>query len=311
MPFLTFSFLVQFFLLALVGISANQGFYILGLYYASPTFASAMQNSLPAITFIIASSMGLEQVNIARRDGLAKILRTIASVGCATMSSCGAGHGAVFACLGIAYLGLAGWFFRGLCLQELSSRSKLGVFRKEVQSLLPSSSQLLLRHMIVGAALIVVGLYLVLRGKTKEKRLENQADPRPCLPPCSSSSTKIMPYIFLKSAALSLFLPILKFNLMLANSVDNVGIDWMLIGSRGQELGILRCSRFDTGNWVTCSRGEEWEVVYSLSPHLLPSDSPFFAQVFQYSKSIRISTHEYALHLIMYRTGELAVSILT
>ncbi|KAL3535180.1 hypothetical protein ACH5RR_003641 [Cinchona calisaya] len=44
-----------------------------------------MQNSLPVITFIIASSMGLEQVNIARRDGLTKILRTIASVGCATI----------------------------------------------------------------------------------------------------------------------------------------------------------------------------------------------------------------------------------
>ncbi|KAL3535166.1 hypothetical protein ACH5RR_003627 [Cinchona calisaya] len=84
-PFLTFSFLVQFFLLALVGIIANQGFCILGLYYASPTFASAMQNSLRAITFIIAYSMGIDQVKIARRDGLAKILRSIASVGGATI----------------------------------------------------------------------------------------------------------------------------------------------------------------------------------------------------------------------------------
>ncbi|KAL3512209.1 hypothetical protein ACH5RR_024926 [Cinchona calisaya] len=84
-PPLTFSLLVQFFLLALVGITANQGFYILGLYYASPTFASAMQNSVPAITFIMASALGLEQVNIARRDGLAKILGTIASVGGATI----------------------------------------------------------------------------------------------------------------------------------------------------------------------------------------------------------------------------------
>lgn len=39
-------------------ITANQGFYILGLYYASPTFASAMQNSVPAITFVMASALG-------------------------------------------------------------------------------------------------------------------------------------------------------------------------------------------------------------------------------------------------------------
>ncbi|KAM0012528.1 hypothetical protein Hdeb2414_s0015g00452431 [Helianthus debilis subsp. tardiflorus] len=38
-------------------ITANQGFYILGLYYATPTFASAMQNSVPAITFLMASAL--------------------------------------------------------------------------------------------------------------------------------------------------------------------------------------------------------------------------------------------------------------
>ncbi|KAL3640748.1 hypothetical protein CASFOL_015716 [Castilleja foliolosa] len=98
-PPLTFSLLAQFFLLALVGITANQGFYILGLYYASPTFASAMQNSVPAITFIMASALRvttpkiqaqqtglqLESVNFKRIDGVAKILGTIASVGGATI----------------------------------------------------------------------------------------------------------------------------------------------------------------------------------------------------------------------------------
>ncbi|QHO03506.1 WAT1-related protein [Arachis hypogaea] len=69
----------------LENITANQGFYLLGLYYASPTLASAMQNSVPAITFVMASALGLEEVNIARIDGLAKILGTIASVGGATV----------------------------------------------------------------------------------------------------------------------------------------------------------------------------------------------------------------------------------
>ncbi|KAJ0777259.1 putative EamA domain-containing protein [Helianthus annuus] len=91
-------------------ITANQGFYILGLYYATPTFASAMQNSVPAITFLMASALRykkevvihiyiyhsntrvkillfsymyfrLEKVDIARRDGLAKVIGTLASVG--------------------------------------------------------------------------------------------------------------------------------------------------------------------------------------------------------------------------------------
>ncbi|GFP94636.1 wat1-related protein at3g18200 [Phtheirospermum japonicum] len=90
-PPLTLSLLAQFFLLALVGITANQGFYILGLYYASPTFASAMQNSVPAITFIMASALRLyrtytlESVNIKRIDGVAKVLGTLASVGGATI----------------------------------------------------------------------------------------------------------------------------------------------------------------------------------------------------------------------------------
>ncbi|OVA14523.1 Drug/metabolite transporter [Macleaya cordata] len=80
-PPITFHFLVQCFLLALCGITANQGFYLLGLYYLSPTFASAMQNSVPAITFAMAAALRLESVNISRRDGLAKLLGTIASVG--------------------------------------------------------------------------------------------------------------------------------------------------------------------------------------------------------------------------------------
>ncbi|XP_023005131.1 WAT1-related protein At3g18200 [Cucurbita maxima] len=84
-PPLTFSLLFQFFLLALLGITANQGFYLLGLNYASPTFASAMQNSVPAITFVMASVLRLEKINFRRRDGLAKLLGTIGSVGGATV----------------------------------------------------------------------------------------------------------------------------------------------------------------------------------------------------------------------------------
>lgn len=36
-------------------ITANQGFYLLGLDNTTPTFASAIQNSVPAITFLMAA----------------------------------------------------------------------------------------------------------------------------------------------------------------------------------------------------------------------------------------------------------------
>ncbi|XP_010465903.1 PREDICTED: WAT1-related protein At3g18200 [Camelina sativa] len=84
-PPLTFSLLAQFFFLALIGITANQGFYLLGLYYATPTFASAMQNSVPAITFIMACTLRLEHIDLVRKHGVAKVLGTIVSIGGATV----------------------------------------------------------------------------------------------------------------------------------------------------------------------------------------------------------------------------------
>ncbi len=79
-PQLTLSFVVQFFLLALCGITANQGFYLLGLDNTSPTFASAIQNSVPAITFAMAAALRIERVRLDRRDGVAKVLGTLACV---------------------------------------------------------------------------------------------------------------------------------------------------------------------------------------------------------------------------------------
>ncbi|CAE6076088.1 unnamed protein product [Arabidopsis arenosa] len=46
-PAMKTSFLLQFFLLGLVGITLNQGFYIFGLDNTSPTFASATENAVP------------------------------------------------------------------------------------------------------------------------------------------------------------------------------------------------------------------------------------------------------------------------
>ncbi|CAL5332205.1 unnamed protein product [Camellia sinensis] len=79
-PPLTLSLLVQFFLLAVIGITANQGFYLLGLDNTSPTFASAIQNSVPAITFLMAALLRIEQVRLNRKDGVAKVVGTVLCV---------------------------------------------------------------------------------------------------------------------------------------------------------------------------------------------------------------------------------------
>ncbi|KAJ4794263.1 WAT1-related protein [Rhynchospora pubera] len=84
-PPLTFSLLVQFFLLAILGILANQGFYLLGLYYLSPTYASAIQNSIPAVTFAMAAALRIEEVSLKKRYGVAKVVGTVVSIGGATV----------------------------------------------------------------------------------------------------------------------------------------------------------------------------------------------------------------------------------
>ncbi|KAJ9567124.1 hypothetical protein OSB04_003090 [Centaurea solstitialis] len=70
-PPINLNFLIQFFLLAIVGITANQAFYLLGLDNTSPTFASAIQNSVPAITFLMAV------VRLDRKDGISKVAGTV------------------------------------------------------------------------------------------------------------------------------------------------------------------------------------------------------------------------------------------
>ncbi|KAE8674013.1 Auxin-induced protein 5NG4 [Hibiscus syriacus] len=79
-PALTVSFLIQFFLLGFIGITLNQGFYIFGLDNTSPALASATENSVPAVTFIMAALLRMEQVHLNRKDGIAKVFGTLASV---------------------------------------------------------------------------------------------------------------------------------------------------------------------------------------------------------------------------------------
>ncbi|CAI9098641.1 OLC1v1035321C1 [Oldenlandia corymbosa var. corymbosa] len=68
------------FLISLIGITINQNIYFEGLYLSSSSIASAMGNILPAITFLMAYSLGLERVNFKSVRSIAKIFGTIVCV---------------------------------------------------------------------------------------------------------------------------------------------------------------------------------------------------------------------------------------
>jgi len=80
-PKLTFSIFCQIFVLGLLGPVIDQNFYYLGLKLTSPTYACALSNVLPAMTFVIALLFRMENVNIKKLRSQAKIVGTIVCVG--------------------------------------------------------------------------------------------------------------------------------------------------------------------------------------------------------------------------------------
>ncbi|KAK5829697.1 hypothetical protein PVK06_013490 [Gossypium arboreum] len=68
------------FLAALIGITTNQNIYYEGLYLATSSTATAMANLVPAITFVMASVVGLEKVDIGSLRSIAKIAGTVICV---------------------------------------------------------------------------------------------------------------------------------------------------------------------------------------------------------------------------------------
>ncbi|KAK7834559.1 WAT1-related protein At4g30420 [Quercus suber] len=68
------------FLSALIGVTLNQNLYFEGLYLASTSVSTAMSNLVPAVTFVLASILGLEKLNFGSMRTIAKILGTILCV---------------------------------------------------------------------------------------------------------------------------------------------------------------------------------------------------------------------------------------
>ncbi|MED6211126.1 hypothetical protein PIB30_070591 [Stylosanthes scabra] len=84
-PRITFPIFIQIFVLALLGPVIDQNLYYAGLKFTSPTFACAMSNTLPAMTFVMAVLCRMEKINMKKLKCQAKVIGTIVTVAGATV----------------------------------------------------------------------------------------------------------------------------------------------------------------------------------------------------------------------------------
>ncbi|XP_039051682.1 WAT1-related protein At1g09380-like [Hibiscus syriacus] len=84
--------LFQIFLCSVTGATVNQIFYFVGLNYTTATVACALNNVLPAATFVLAAIFRQEAVGIKKASGVAKVLGTLICVGGAMLLSFYHGH---------------------------------------------------------------------------------------------------------------------------------------------------------------------------------------------------------------------------
>ncbi|XP_057742731.1 WAT1-related protein At2g37460-like [Arachis stenosperma] len=79
-PKMTFSIFIKIVALSILEPVIDQNLYFLGMKYTTATFAAAMTNMLPAITFFMACILRLEKIKIKSIRSIAKVVGTLATV---------------------------------------------------------------------------------------------------------------------------------------------------------------------------------------------------------------------------------------
>ncbi|XP_061341939.1 WAT1-related protein At4g08290-like [Gastrolobium bilobum] len=80
-PKMTISVFIQILALGFLEPVIDQGFTFLGMQYTSASFASAVMNAVPSVTFVLAVILRLERVKIKELRSQAKVIGTLVSFG--------------------------------------------------------------------------------------------------------------------------------------------------------------------------------------------------------------------------------------
>ncbi|KAE8656323.1 WAT1-related protein [Hibiscus syriacus] len=79
-PKMTFSIFLQIMTLGFLEPILDQGFVYLGMKYTSASFASAIMNAVPSVTFVIALIFRLEHLNMKETRSIAKVIGTVVTL---------------------------------------------------------------------------------------------------------------------------------------------------------------------------------------------------------------------------------------
>ncbi|KAG0553422.1 hypothetical protein M758_12G011100 [Ceratodon purpureus] len=134
-PAMNFKILGGLNLLALTGVVGSQQLFLAGLQLTSPLMAAVSQNMIPVFTFLLAATLGFEEVNLRRREGIAKVVGTAVCIGGAVTMSVykgialfGAGSDAPDAGLTMQPFGHLGDFLHHDIVQFSVNKYHLGIF---------------------------------------------------------------------------------------------------------------------------------------------------------------------------------------
>ncbi|GLT41953.1 hypothetical protein SLA2020_159780 [Shorea laevis] len=149
-PKLTWTVLLQAFLCGLLGGSLCQNLYLESLALTSATFASAMFNLIPAVTFVLAVAFRMEKLCLNTMSGKAKVMGTLIGLGGAMLFT----------------------FYKGIQLNILSTH--LDLLHRQATAGLAASSHAASPNYALGAlaalgSCITYALWLIVQTKMTEK----------------------------------------------------------------------------------------------------------------------------------------------